>query len=76
MLGGNFVLSWGLKSPKIAVGTSLTSECKSVETPNGVQAYPALRTKIKVEFQNDHAMKAEMEQAMRIAVGWQNDSAA
>ena len=35
-----------------------------------------MKTKIKVEFQNDHAMKAEMEQAMRIAVGWKNDSAA
>lgn len=29
-----------------------------------------MKTKIKVEFQNDHAMRAEMEQALRIAVGW------
>lgn len=35
-----------------------------------------MKTKIKVEFQNDHAMRTEMERAMRIAVGWQNDEAA
>jgi len=35
-----------------------------------------MKTKIKVEFQNDHAMRQEMEQAMRIAVGWQNPNAA
>ena len=35
-----------------------------------------MKTKTKVEFQNDHAMREEMEHALRIAVGWQNDAAA
>lgn len=34
-----------------------------------------MKTKIKVELQNDHAMRAEMEQAMRIAVGWNQNAA-
>lgn len=34
-----------------------------------------MKTKSKVEFQNDHAMRWEMERALRIAVGWQYENA-